>query len=92
MDGKPQITHFGLADGLPSLDVYMLGADHDGNIWAGGAFGLTEFLRNGHTLRFTRADGLIWNDLSDSGFFAGRGRHAALGTTRRPRALQSYFR
>jgi diguanylate cyclase (GGDEF)-like protein len=70
VDGKPQVTHFGLAEGLPALDVYMLGADHDGNVWAGGAFGLTEFLRNGRTLRFTRADGLIWNDLSDHGFFA----------------------
>src|SRR5271154_7203871 len=49
VDGKPQVTHFGLADGLPSLDVYMIGADHDGDVWAGGAFGLTEFLRTGHT-------------------------------------------
>lgn len=70
VDGKPQVTHFGQADGLPSLDVYMLGADHDGNIWAGGAYGLTEFFRNGRTMRFTRADGLIWNDLSERGFFA----------------------
>jgi diguanylate cyclase (GGDEF)-like protein len=70
VNGKPEITHFGLADGLPSLDVYMLGSDHEGNVWSGGAFGLTEFLRNGRTLRFTRADGLIWNDLSDSGFYA----------------------
>jgi diguanylate cyclase (GGDEF)-like protein len=70
VDGKPQVTHFGMAEGLPSLDVYMLGADHEGNIWAGGAFGLTEFFRNGKTLRYTRADGLIWNDLSEQGFFA----------------------
>lgn len=70
VDGKPQITHFGIADGLPSHDVYMIGADHEGNVWAGGALGLTEFFRNGHTLRYTEADGLIWNDLSDGGFFA----------------------
>lgn len=70
VNGNPLLTHFGLAYGLPSLDVYMLGADHEGNIWAGGAYGLTEFFRNGHTLRFTRADGLIWNDLSERSFFA----------------------
>jgi diguanylate cyclase (GGDEF)-like protein len=70
VNGNPLLTHFGLAYGLPSLDVYMLGADHEGNVWAGGAFGLTEFFRNGHTLRYTRADGLIWNDLSEQGFFA----------------------
>ena len=70
VDGNPRLTHYGSAEGLPSLAVYMLGADHEGNVWAGGAFGLTEFFRNGHILRFTRADGLIWNDLSENGFFA----------------------
>jgi diguanylate cyclase (GGDEF)-like protein len=81
VDGKAQITHFGLADGLPSLDVYMLGADRDGNVWAGGAFGLTEFSRNGHTLRYTQADGLIWNDLSDSAFFAEEDGTLLFGTS-----------
>src|SRR5580658_7524873 len=81
VDGKPRVTHYGLADGLPSLDVYMLGADHDGNIWAGGASGLTEFLHNGHTLRFTQADGLIWNDLSERGFFAEEDGSLLFGTS-----------
>ncbi|HEY2547838.1 MAG TPA: diguanylate cyclase [Candidatus Acidoferrum sp.] len=81
VDGKPQVTHFGLADGLPSLDVYMLGADHEGNVWAGGAYGLTEFFRNGHTLRYTRADGLIWNDLSERGFFAEEDGTLLFGTS-----------
>jgi diguanylate cyclase (GGDEF)-like protein len=81
VDGKPQVTHFGLAEGLPSLDVYMLGADHEGNIWAGGAYGLTEFFRNGHALRFTRADGLIWNDLSERGFFAEEDGTLLFGTS-----------
>jgi diguanylate cyclase (GGDEF)-like protein len=81
VDGKPRVTHYGMADGLPSLDVYMLGADHDGNIWAGGASGLTEFLHNGHTLRFTQADGLIWNDLSERGFFAEEDGSLLFGTS-----------
>jgi diguanylate cyclase (GGDEF)-like protein len=81
VDGKAQITHFGLADGLPSHDVYMLGADHDGNVWAGGAFGLTEFFRSGRTLRYTQADGLIWNDLSDSGFYAEEDGTLLFGTS-----------
>ena len=81
VDGKPQVTNYGMADGLPSLDVYMLGADHEGNIWAGGAFGLTEFSRNGRTLRFTQADGLIWNDLSEQGFFAEEDGTLLFGTS-----------
>lgn len=81
VDGKAEITSFGLADGLPSLDVYMLGADHEGNMWAGGAYGLTEFLRNGHTMRFTHADGLIWNDLSEEGFFAEEDGTLLFGTS-----------
>ncbi|MGB8475777.1 MAG: diguanylate cyclase [Candidatus Acidiferrum sp.] len=70
VDGKPHLTHFGLADGLPSLEIHMLGVDHQGNVWAGGSLGLTEFFRNGGTLRFTHADGLIWNNLSEDSFFA----------------------
>jgi diguanylate cyclase (GGDEF)-like protein len=81
VDGKPHLTHYGLADGLPSLDVYMLGADHDGNVWAGGAYGLTEFFRNGHTLRYTRADGLIWNDLSERSFFVEQDGTLLFGTS-----------
>ncbi len=69
MDGRTQVTHFGLAQGLPGLEIYMLGADHEGNVWAGGDRGLTEFLHNGNSERFTRSDGLIWNDLSSGGFY-----------------------
>jgi len=78
---NPHLTHFGTAEGLPSLDVYMLGADHEGNVWAGGAAGLTEFFRNGRTLRFTQADGLIWNDLSENGFFAEQDGTLLFGTS-----------
>jgi diguanylate cyclase (GGDEF)-like protein len=81
VDGKPQVTHYGLAEGLPSHDVYMLGADREGNIWAGGALGLTEFSRNGHALRFTQADGLIWNDLSERSFFAEEDGTLLFGTS-----------
>ena len=68
VDGKAQLSHFGIAQGLPGLEIYMLGADHQGNVWAGGSRGLTEFVHNGNALRFTRSDGLIWNDLSAGGF------------------------
>jgi diguanylate cyclase (GGDEF)-like protein len=68
VDGKAQVSNFGLAQGLAGLEIYMLGADRDGNVWAGGEHGLTEFLKNGSALRFTRSDGLIWNDLSSGGF------------------------
>lgn len=81
LDGKPRVTHFGLAEGLSSLDVYMLGADHHGNVWAGGAFGLTEFPRDGAPQRFTRSDGLIWNDLSEGAFFAEEDGTLLFGTS-----------
>lgn len=81
VNGKPQIEHYGMASGLPSLEVYMLGADHEGNVWAGGALGLTEFTRGGRTLRFTRADGLIWNDLSEDGFLAEQDGTLLFGTS-----------
>ncbi|MGA2098137.1 MAG: diguanylate cyclase [Candidatus Acidiferrum sp.] len=79
--GRAEVTHYGFSEGLPSLDVYMLGADHEGNVWAGGALGLTEFFRNGRTLRYTQADGLIWNDLSDRGFFAEEDGTLLFGTS-----------
>jgi diguanylate cyclase (GGDEF)-like protein len=81
VNGKAQITHFGIAQGLPGLEIYMLGADHQGNIWAGGEHGLTEFVHNGGALRFTRSDGLIWNDLSAGGFFEEEDGTLLFGTS-----------
>ncbi len=81
VNGKAQVTHFGIAQGLPGLEIYMLGADHQGNIWAGGEHGLTEFEHNGGALRFTRSDGLIWNDLSAGGFFEEEDGTLLFGTS-----------
>jgi diguanylate cyclase (GGDEF)-like protein len=81
VNGKAQVTHFGIAQGLPGLEIYMLGADHQGNIWAGGEHGLTEFAHNGGALRFTRSDGLIWNDLSAGGFFEEEDGTLLFGTS-----------
>jgi diguanylate cyclase (GGDEF)-like protein len=81
VDGKTQVTHFGIAQGLPGLEIYMLGADHQGNVWAGGEHGLTEFVHNGGALRFTRSDGLIWNDLSAGGFYEEEDGTLLFGTS-----------
>ena len=81
VNGKAQVTHFGIAQGLPGLEIYMLGADHEGNVWAGGEHGLTEFVHNGAALRFTRSDGLIWNDLSAGGFFEEEDGTLLFGTS-----------
>jgi len=81
VNGKAQVTHFGIAQGLPGLEIYMIGADHEGNIWAGGEHGLTEFVHNGGALRFTRSDGLIWNDLSAGGFFEEEDGTLLFGTS-----------
>jgi diguanylate cyclase (GGDEF)-like protein len=81
VDGRIQVTHFGIAQGLPGLEIYMLGADHQGNVWSGGEHGLTEFVHNGGALRFTRSDGLIWNDLSAGGFYEDEDGTLLFGTS-----------
>jgi diguanylate cyclase (GGDEF)-like protein len=78
---KPTISNFGLSQGLISLDVAMLDRDREGNIWVGGSQGLTQIRPNGSTLRFTRSDGLLWNDLDSFGFYAERDNSILFGTS-----------
>lgn len=80
-DGKPLVQHFGTADGLPAEEVYLVGADHAGNVWAGGPLGLTMFARDGEVRHFTRSDGLIWDDLDAEAFFADEDGSLYFGTS-----------
>jgi len=79
--GKPAVSNFGLSQGLVSLDVALLARDRQGNIWVGGSQGLTEIRKDSSTLRFTRSDGLLWNDLDSSAFFAERDNSLLFGTS-----------
>ena len=81
-DGQSvQVEHFGVQQGLQSDDVYMLGLDRQGSIWAGGGFGVARISPQGHVRRYSHADGLIWDDQSEGGFFAEPDGTALLGTS-----------
>ena len=81
IDGKAQVRHFGTADGLPGDEVYLVGADHSGNVWTGGPLGLTMFAHDGTVRHFTRSDGLIWDDLDAEGFYADEDGSLYFGTS-----------
>jgi diguanylate cyclase (GGDEF)-like protein len=79
--GKSELRRFGTADGLPADEVYLVGADGAGNIWAGGPLGLTMFPPRGNVVHFTRSDGLIWDDLDAEAFYADQDQSMFFGTS-----------
>jgi diguanylate cyclase (GGDEF)-like protein len=81
VNGKGQVRHFGTADGLPASEVYLVGADHAGNVWAGGPLGLTMFQHGGAVRHFTRSDGLIWDDLDAEAFYPDADGSLYFGTS-----------
>jgi diguanylate cyclase (GGDEF)-like protein len=81
-DGRPTVTHFGTEQGLPSDSVYSLGLDSQGSIWAGGDSGLVKMTADGPLRTYTRADGLLWEDLSSHSFLAEPDGAFFIGTSR----------
>ena len=79
--GKAELRNYRTADGLPADEVYLVGADRSGNVWAGGPLGLTMFPSKGNVQRFTREDGLIWDDLDAEAFFADQDGSVFFGTS-----------
>lgn len=79
--GRPEVQHFAAAQGLPSDEVYMLGLDRAGNAWAGGNKGVAEIMSNGSIRHYQRSDGLLWDDLSEGGFYAESDGTILLGTS-----------
>jgi diguanylate cyclase (GGDEF)-like protein len=67
--GTTDVAHFAAAQGLASDEVFMLGLDHAGNAWAGGDKGVAEITPAGSIRRYQRSDGLLWDDLSEGGFW-----------------------
>jgi signal transduction histidine kinase len=83
LDGdKATLVHLDRTSGLPSDQVYMLGRDVRGRIWAGGAHGLTRVEAEGTLRRFTRNDGLLWDDLNATAFWAEPDGAIFVGTSR----------
>ena len=66
----PQVEHIARAEGVISDEVFMLGKERDGTIWAGGSRGLARIARDGTVRRYRHDDGLLWDDQSEGGFFA----------------------
>jgi len=80
-DGVAQVKHFGKKDGLGTDEVFMLGLDHKGGIWAGGAEGLARIAADDSVRRYGRDDGLLWEDQSEGGFFADQDGTLLFGTS-----------
>jgi diguanylate cyclase (GGDEF)-like protein len=80
-NGRIDLRQFGVKDGLPAEEVYLVGADRSGNVWAGGPLGLTMFSHNGSMQRFTREDGLIWDDLDAEAYYADEDGGVFFGTS-----------
>jgi len=79
--GLPEVKHFGRTEGLTSDEVFMLGLDTAGGIWAGGSQGLARIAPDGSVRRYRHDDGLIWNDQSEGGFYADRDGAILFGTS-----------
>ena len=80
-DGQLQVSQFGSAQGLASDEVYMMGLDRTGNLWAGGPNGLARISPEGQVRRYGHSDGLIWEDQSEGGFFAESDGTLLFGTS-----------
>ena len=78
-----EVQHVTSTDGLASDGVFLLGRDHAGRIWVGGNNGLaTVEPSSGRVRRFSRGDGLIWNDLSGGATWADPDGSMYFGTSR----------
>jgi len=80
-NGRVQSEVFDTARGLQSDEVYMMGMDRAGNVWAGGPNGVASIASDGQIRRYGHSDGLIWEDQSEGGFHAERDGSLLFGTS-----------
>lgn len=78
---KTEVLHISQPDGLLANEVFMLGRDRSGKIWAGGSQGLTRIVLGRCTRRYRRDDGLLWDDQSEGGFYAEQDGTILFGTS-----------
>ncbi len=78
---KAEVHHLIQKDGLQTNEVFMLGRDRAGGIWAGGSQGLTRIVLGRCTRRYRHADGLLWDDQSEGGFYAEPDGSILFGTS-----------
>lgn len=78
---KAEVLHINQQDGLLANEVFMLGRDQAGRIWAGGAQGLTRIVLGRCTRRYHHDDGLLWDDQSEGGFYAEQDGTILFGTS-----------
>ena len=77
---KPEVTHYGLANGLRSDKTLFLGFGPDGRLWVGTDHGADVF---DHVVwrHYGHSDGVIWDDCNTNAFFADTGG-VWIGTSR----------
>jgi diguanylate cyclase (GGDEF)-like protein len=78
---KVEVQHISQQDGLQTSEVFMLGRDRAGRIWAGGSQGLTRIVLGRCTRRYRQDDGLLWDDQSEGGFYAEQDGTILFGTS-----------
>ncbi len=80
-DGKAlKAAHYGTPEGLHSERVFNIGFDRAGAMWVSTDDGV-DVLRSGVWRKYTKEDGLAWNDVNQKSFFAD-GDDVWIGTTR----------
>lgn len=78
---KAEVQHISQRDGLQTNEVFMLGRDRAGRIWAGGSQGLTRIALGRCTHRYRHDDGLLWDDQSEGGFYSEQDGTILFGTS-----------
>lgn len=73
--GKPQTDRY-------RWDLSIIGKDSKNRIWLNGIEGVRVFSPDGTDIRFSRAQGLIWDDISPSGFREEKDGSFLIATTR----------
>jgi diguanylate cyclase (GGDEF)-like protein len=76
------VEHITTAQGMRSDAIYMIGLDQAGNVWTGGASGVSWIDSQRRITNLTRADGLLWDDVSDDAFRAETDGSVLIGTSR----------
>ncbi|MFN7972385.1 MAG: diguanylate cyclase [Acidobacteriota bacterium] len=78
----PSVRHVRASDGLPSDEVFVLGLDSRGNVWAGGDRGAAVIGPDDAIAVIDHTRGLLWDDCSAGAFLAEEDGAVFLGTSR----------